>query len=1448
MVGLKTFWILISALFLLAACVPQTKQTECKANEAFNASLRTCVPIVGGPSSFINVSTYTPQFTQTRYKDDATTLVFTIAVSNPYNQSYSVEWVRVFNAAPTSMCGNALTCTTSASFLGNVLGEIGTHIITAKIIDGNGTVVDSHNFELKINELPRPIINTASLTPASYALDVYPTDASVNFSFQIKNNNATISALDGYKTTWTVVKNGSTILTENDPFSNFSPSGTNTAYLGTSPTPAFDPDGAAFGVGSYIIRAVVQNSSPGEVVDEHQWNVIVKQPDLANVTNVSGPAPGVTILAHNNVDYNDYPTYSWVYSGTKPTFCVNVDDRDGTYAGDGLALAVKFYLDGAGGDICTKRTADTPGTDTVCLLDANPCVGSVTPSNADATLMNSLKFTNASSTVAANHTVVARIFDERTTYELQPSDVLSPAGLYPIVWTVLNNPVNVAPVMSFGPMTNVTSCVSAGAFTRSNCKVNQGDPNVTVTFTVTDDFYSPSAQEEEFMWDFKLKMNGSDIATPPKVTSCTKALGATIPAYTTNWSCALEIPHYIASGPLNPAGPFQIVATMQDSGSPVGGVAAASQSLTWNLVVTETNAIVDGATKNILISPQAFLSTTSHISRDTPLPITYMDPAGSNFATEMETITFRLAVRDPELDDFNYKVFKCGTGSNSTTCANPDVSPIVSTDYLRALFPAATLPFTDTTYTDSVLVNATTYTLPETLLLGIGSDVNKTTSVPVYFRVDLTDKPTTFPTVAAKTDSQIFTVYVRNYNPAPVISVAGASPAANTAGTAYKVVSGLPFSINPGTVTDASTDTLENTIAYQWYATGDGGTTWTAISGAVTKNLTWTPDDSAPALIELKLCVGDRAAANPVVSPITVGANCTTPSWFIAPKSYLAKPTPASPVTNVGSEVAVWNDVFDGDLTQDVIYTAYVGATDLKIYVNKIVRDVTFAMNVTSFSTVSFDAVDGATPGIVTGISLTGTTDSLYVAYGASVTSTPTSLLPRIRRINKAYGALTVGEKTGLAHKGKFGFAYTDIVVDVSACATCTQSAGTSVAVPVITIGAPGLSGTVTINGVTFTAVAAPATPLQVCSSASCSADDGADSLAAKINSYNSDSALQGITAFVNGAGNQVELHGTSQFDSIVINQVIGNNGIGNIFISGGVWYLPFINSSLTGTAQNNITIVKGNVDLKLQAVAVTSQNLTTIGQVAVFDSKINASDDLIIASISGNVATAGRAKLSRLFNSAGTYADFVGPAVTTINIFGTKLFNEIDLAADTTGNSSLFVLAKDRDSGEYNIGRYTANLTGTTTENLIMNQLVTSDSTSTVISDTLMTNPALVAVPNSSDARVFFNSVGTPASTNKTRVARWKSDNTFTCGSCEAIGLAGTNSKVAVSNVAINSTLGTAGYVLNENQKDIAFIFMNYLNGANLDPQLGLINLRTETIQSTTVDTGHLFRPAFAK
>ncbi len=1441
MVGLKTFWITISALFLLAACVPQTKQTECRANEAFNASLRTCVPIVGGPSSFITVSNYTPQFTQTRYKDDPTILSFTISVANPYNQSYSVEWERVFNAGPVSMCSNSLTCTTSGSFLGNVLGQIGTHIITAKVKDGNGAVVDSHSFELKINDLPRPVINTATITPASYAMDAFPTDANINFSFTIRNNNATISALDGYKTTWTIVKNGSTILTEVDPFSNFSSSGTNNAYLGTSPTPAFDPNGALFGVGSYIVRAVVSNDSPGEVVDEHQWNVIVKQPDLANVTNIAGPAPGVTITAHHEVDYNDYPTLSWISGSpaTQPTYCVTVDDRDGTYPGDGASIQVRWYLDSIGGDICTKTTLDTPGTQTICLIDANPCTGTALP--FDTSL---LKFSNSSSAITQPHKVTARLFDEATTYEFQRSDVIPSNGSYPIEWNVLVKPVNTAPTMGFGTAaTNPTGCISAGANTRSNCAVSQGT-NFTVSFTATDDFYSPVADANNFQWDVKLKQNGADIASPPTNTSCSKAFGTavTVPAasgpYTTQWTCTLAVPHFISSGPLDPNdGPYQVVATMQDSGSPVGGAGLISTSLTWNLVVTETNP------SGITLAAQTAINTDSHISESGVA----RDPASSaSTVNEKQTIAFNLNVSDAEVDDFKYRISLCTVNTPTPCTSSTIITSPAYVDYIRSSKADPDL--------NPTLFSGLLYTIPEDVLLQVSpqQDVNTSTPALVYFKVDVVDAP---DVIAGTATSRIFQVYVLNVNPAPVINTATANPAV---GTTTSVYAGMPFTIDPGSVTDVG-PTSETSILYQWYADVGGG--FTAIDGATSRILKYTPGNISTN-ITLKLCVGDRPAANPVSSTGTCSG-----TWTIAPKPYLYN------LTSTGSgqmreNLAVWYDNFNTIPNTQVIYSAYTD-DGLDVYVEKTIKNAAGTITL-STQTIQMEALASGTANSVSNLSITGTAESLYIAYLATPSSAPSTNVPRVRRISKFTAAQ--GTKSALDHSDRFGFNYTQYTIASGSAGVVFANGDGSGGAATITFNANMLATeTVTINGVTFTAVAgAAAGPNDMCIGGTCgSTSASAAFLANKIN-VSTAAGLHGITA--TSAGNVVSLHGQYGSDYLDYDGSIGtvpalvsaSNGLGKIFVSGSRWHLPFINSSLAGADQNNITLISANADTHLRNVGLVPTNgndLLEMGKVAAFDSKINAAGELVIAKISAELSDAGAVSIWR-YKPNGAIFDLFDETVTgsttdqhQIDIFGTFSFEYVKLAVNDVGNDYFYVIAKEKtvNGGEFHIGRYSKDLDSAVTpsENDVMTRRDTTDSTSTFITTALMKFPDIVAVPGTTEARIFFTSVGAGA-TPYPRMARWKSDDTLSCGICASLsGTAATyaTAPIGLSQMANNITLGTAGVTASENVKDMVFtLFNSEVSAGNFKPQLGLINVESESIQSTTIDATGRWRPPFAK
>lgn len=1451
MIGLKTFSILISTLFLLIACVPQTKQTECRANEAFNASLRTCVPIVGGPSSFINVASYSPMFTQTRSKTDTSTLAFTISVSNPYNQSYSVEWERVFNAAPITICSNSHTCSFSAYLLGTVYGQVGTHIVTAKIKDGNGSVVDTQNFELIVSELPKPSINTSTVTPSYPAADLLPSDLPVEFSFTILNNTS-ISASANYRTEWSVTRNGSLVpgMGEIDYFNPMSlgPASVNYAYLGNA-TPKFDP--ATLGVGLYVVRAVVKNDDPGEVVAEQQWSFYIKQPDLANITGIANPAPGVDITAHNNVHYTEFPTHSWIDPGRPDTsvvhdrFCVTVDDRDGTYPTDGKSIQVRWYLDSIGSEICTKKTLDTPGTQTICLVDVNNCEGSGAPFNTSI-----LKFSNSSSSVPQTHKVTARLFDEATTYEFDRADVVPSNGSYPIEWRVNVNPVNTAPVFKFGSV-NPAGCTTAGTFARNGCQVTQGS-DFTVSFTVTDDFYTPAGAPEQFMWNLSLKRNSSDVTTPDVAmnTSCSKAFNTavTLPAARTTfagteWTCSLNVPNYDSSGPLHPTTPpFQVVLTAQDQGSPVGGAGLPAQALTWNLVVTEANPAAPG----IDLRPQTALLADSHISKGD----TVLNPADSNsFATELETILFRLNIDDPELDDFKYRISLCK--DNTAACTSTDI--LTSPSYMDFMRAIQIVPSTN-----PVLVSGLLFTIPEDFLIARHSpsiNIDTATSRLVYFKVDVSDIPSVLVT-PVRSDSHIFSVYVRNYNPAPVINTATAAPAVGSTSVVY---SGFPITIDPGSVTDTG-PASERNLQYQWYSKIGAGS-WTAIPGASSRIIRYTPGNIT-STIDLKLCVGDGTAANPVSDTGTCSG-----SWFITPKPYSYNLT-ATGSLSLNNELAVWYDDTNTVPNTQVIYSAYVDS-DKNIFVEKTIKNAAGNIVLTT-KTLQFSAIPGLASGdvgIVGNLSIAGSANSVYIAYTASLNAAPGIHIPRVRRIDKSFDLVAPARaKSTLAHSAPFGFNYAHFPLACSNLDSCTVAQGDGIGGRASITFATTLTtnDTITVGDETFTAVASPTLENEICDSSCSNTNTAAASLVAKINNHAT--KLHGITARLTVPGGTiVEIYNQYAFDYIDFDGSIAGvsslkttaNGLGKIMVTGGRWHLPMID----GFEDDNINVISGAVDFHMRDVNTdlnVGNVLTAMGKTALFDAKINNSGELVFARISAEVGDAGALALFRysLTPPLWSLVNVAGGSPTDRNnmpIFGTMAFEYVRLATDAASNPYYYVIARERiiDGGAYQIGRYNNQLdsAAAASENALSTRVLTSDATDDVITDTKMKFPELISVRDYPEARIFFHSVGT-GTVPFPRLARWKADDSVACGTC--FSLSGSleyqsTSRIGISQRAQGITLGIAG-TGTENVNDVVFTLFSsdIANNDVFKPQLGIINVDAEVIQSTAVDGTGRFQPPF--
>lgn len=1428
MVGFKTFWITLTLLFIVGACVPQAKQTACKGNEAYDASLRRCVPVTQDPDQAMTFSSYLPLAPIQKHKGEVTPVTLTVNVSNPYTQSYRIVWDRTFNGTTTTLSTTANTSAATQQFThqfvpATLATQIGLHMFRATIRNAANDSVNVKMFEVVIQDDGTPTVHTPSIEPIGYNVEATPIDPPIQFRLDMNPNASdTIIFAANYKLVWQVYRSSLEV-----------PSQTSTEFFASVPrsgsrfqfSKVINPGHADLGIGNYIIRATVSNSV-NTVVAQHTWSLAVNHPQLGLINSVSTPAPGVTTTAYNGLSYDLYPAYNFLYpTAQRPQYCLSLNKPTGTYPADGQGVYVRYYLNGVGAHIYQQETSDVALFEEICLIGGTSTFNQAL-----------LKFVNPDNISPQTHKVTVRAFDRRTGIEFTGVNMAPSLGSYPVEWPVLVKSTNSAPVIGFGA-TKPATCVSNGAFAQDNCGVIQGTP-FTVGFTVADDFYDASvataAQAGKLQWDVKLKHNGADVAGA----SCAKAFGVATATVGGEYTCTLTVPHYTALGPLHPAGPFSVVATLQDQDSPVDAIGKAAIPLTWNLNVTEDNSILP----NVAIAPQAVLDTTTNISLSTGSLYVVQDPSNpASFVTETDTIAFFLSITDPERDHFKYQVSLCK--DNTPACTNSVILTVPS--YIT---------YTRTTSTDPVLVNALLYTIPEDLLLQLipAADVNKTTNVTVHFKAEVADIPSVLVT-PVRTNSQILTVNVRNFNPAPAIDTASAVPAVGAPG--LTVMSGFPFTVDPGSVTDASIPSSEKTISYQWYSKLSASATWTAITGATERILRWTPDTGATGNIDLKLCVGDRPAANPINSANLV-PQCSG-VWTVTPRNYFNPLSAQGLPDDTASELAVWQDTSN----PRVIYSAYASADLDTIFVEKTVSNANGNFNTASFETISFPSIATGVDAIdISNLSITGSANSLYITYLATPDSSPNSHILRLRRINKGYTA--GNEKTALAHQGKFGFSANHYTLTCSAPCSVTPSNGAGSNASVVFGVTPLEAGnTIVINGATFTVVNAySGTPaLEILSGLSGETTTSqAGILRQKINA-STDARLQGITA--TQSSSTVNLFGMENSDFIDFDGSlsgssisIADKGLGKAFISGTTLYIPVINAGLAGAQQNNMTVISGAIDYHLRSPLfnlATSNHVTGLGKMAAFDSQLNSSGELVVAHITAGSGVADKVKLSKLtVNGLGMWEVSTLPALQNIDVFPLLNAEYVRVAANTTGNNSIYVLIRERaiDGGEYHIGRYTTTLT-TPFETPIENALIATDETSDIISNSLMKSPEIVAIPNTSEARILFHSVGTPAVVATGRIARWRSDNTISCGTCAPITTEiSTTAKIGISAIAPSTTYGTAGSVALENTKDVVFMLTSNLD-TDYRPALSVINTKNEPINATAVDgTNHLFRPPFVQ
>lgn len=1231
MVGLKSVWLLIFSMLLFGACVPQKKQTECGSSEAFNSQLRSCVPIVQGPSAFINISSFSPLYTSTRYKNDTTPVTLTIAVSNPYNQSFTIEWEHNYNGAVQTIAGNVLT--TSAFIPVLYSGNIGSNVITAKIISG-GTVVDSHNFEVVLQENPRPNINTGTINPADYNPTLYPDNTgATRFSFTGRNNGAT--GIGGYRVFWTLTKNGVNVpaYAETDTFANTATNATNVFMYGANDGTSDRFDATALGVGNYVLRARMQDTISGDTVAEHQWNVTVRDPEFGFVSSAGSPLPSQDTIAFFGISYDDYQFQNSV--PTPSQFCVTVSDPDGSYANGtasdptNLNMVVRFYKDNSGTPIYEGKT--TAVDDTVCFGDASAAEKDV------------LVYSDGSPTAPHYRAVTARVFDEQTGKEIcQPGQPTCPVA-YPISWSVLVKPLDTGVTGTFQSAIagdNITY-TSSGAGTRS-ATVTQNQA-VTVRFIPSDGIVGyegydmrqttgGGANSGFFQYDIVVKKSGATIATLP----C-KIPGAAFPyvGATDVHSCTFTWPAFdpTTGDHLDP-GAYVAYLQVTDTGSPVpGSIGTVSNALTINATVSEP------------VNAPDFI----------PAP-DILDITGTSTivaANEGESIRFRVRVSEDEHDDYTLLIQACGLDA---TCAPASLTP-VNTD---------SRVWGDPLYLENTTI---TYSIPEDIL-------GSTASGTLYFKATLTDSPTN----SAKSSSNIvvpnISITVNNANAAPTYNAAAVTPAV---GATYDVFAGYQFTgqLN-GALADTSVDTDERPNKYQWWIGSandlNDPAVWTAIEGATANTLRWTPGPELTTTSYIAVCYSDgypRTDADSSNAPDLDGdPNQLCQSlWTITPRTNSALLTT---IASPNGEVAVHNVP-----SERISYVAY--ASNNIIHVEKVEYRADGTLG-TPMDAVAFPALSSGTADALKNLSLVASDTSLYVAYLADATGVPgNAFRAHVRRFNISNLAGQGGDKIATAFNNttgmrrKFGFSYTAVPVTLD----CDSTAGNCVydsTLRTVTFNGAAIDASsndnITINGLSLDfAPSATKVVTEICSD--CNANGQAQSLADAINAHPS-ALIQGLTAAASGT--VVTLYGMEVDGTEVYSGTQAITTAGKILFNSdnNLWYWPMANADYPG-GQNKIQVLRANVADTVNNPVVTNV-MTTLDDVSAIDNAWSTDSPLQMYMAYIRL-TGGTGKVNK-FTINGTN-DLVPGTPRTI-VVGSGL-EEIQLSAPLgSENPNVFVSSKD--------------------------------------------------------------------------------------------------------------------------------------------------------------------------
>jgi hypothetical protein len=973
---------LLLMIFALAACIPVEKRAECGSSEAYNPTLRTCVPTLGlgnGSTTFIRTSS--PSFSSIS-KSLGTGETFIITVADPYSRGFSIRWRLRYPNGSSSQVGSldSTNYTLEASMVGSISG---TYVVEALLLDANGAqTLDTKTWTLIYSDAALPVLTNVSPARAANIQTLSIAATPLTFSSTFNNNGTTVTA------SWTV--NGVAV--------------GNVSSVGTTPaTFSFNPN--TYGVGTHSVILSLRGVTTQLLYDQVTYAVVVQTPSLNSIIGAASPisATAVTVIDGVSMPDGGFILNGVPSSSSNRYFCVHVNDFDGTRNATGVSNTyVRFKLDGNLLNAAPLAFNGNGVGNRRCITDVS---GLSTFTVNLATIFQEL---------GESKTLTAEIYDQG------PDGSSLDNVNYRVItynWPLLVRPKNTAPI--------ITANTTIGQYAAGTVSIFQDTP-ATFAISISDQDSNPATDLDfEVNWQLNgVTLNGNSfypntsIPTP----SCYKNY---ISPILNKYQCTVQIPSYNNTGSNTNTG-YTLTAVVTDKSRYPGGSSKSSNILTWVITAQETQGVNLKIKKlafgnpvgsnyyinpSLLPSPNVQSNYGSYITVQNSNDPSVIIPTnvGAGNAThpipERASILINVVVEDDERDNYYRTIEQC------RTYTAPQLPTLATNCTIIDSIKFITRNSSDLAHTSSFY-----YVIPETALIGAASG-------KLHFRVTVQDLPCTSCPYQGQLVREMFTIDVLNRNPAPV-AAATATPSVVSPSftptlplTAYNVYTGMPFTLDPGTVTDASLADGNN-IRYQWQVCPDALCAvpgeWINITGATSRVLKWTPPaELNGSTVALRLCLGDDGVGNELTL-------CTTSHNPAAGRSvgpwqnivinqntvdFVGQTENSSSIQPYSMATATWVDTTSADR---IVYTAYatnesgLGQGDAQIVVTRTVFNTDGTPHESSYS-MAFPTASSGLSYPALDLSMTGdpSTQSLYIAYRVIDATTVPANIPtlKIRRI-----------------------------------------------------------------------------------------------------------------------------------------------------------------------------------------------------------------------------------------------------------------------------------------------------------------------------------------------------------------------------------------------------------------------------------------------------------------